>query len=421
MGDTIEVEIGDIGARGDGIAISDGVKYYVPFAAPGDIARISKPDDRGKSAIIELISPGPERATPDCRHFGACGGCALQHITPTAYGLWKQALVETALRHRGFDDVMVDEPIIVAPGSRRRAMLKFRGTKAGGTLGFNAAGSATIVDLTACPVVDARIEALFDPLRVFLAGIIGNAAAKITLTATETGIDMMIGAGSDPDIETLERLAAFASKQDLARVSWLAGDVRAGPETIVERRQPIIHFGATAISPPAGGFLQSTEAGEAALRDRIIESLGDRPMKVLDLFSGCGAFALPMAERYPVHAVDADANMLTALSLAHRHAGGLKSLTTERRDLYRRPLSADELKGYDAIIFDPPRAGAREQAGQIANSEVPLAIGISCNPATFARDARILANGGYRLDRVTPIDQFLWSAHVELIGVFRAA
>lgn len=416
MTELVELRIDSIGARGDGVAMLDGEKLFVPYGAPGDVVRVEKPG-RPRCAIVELVRPGPHRAQPVCDHFGACGGCALQHLKPEIHRGWKRTLVREALGHRGLGDVEVANPVVVAAASRRRATLRFRGTGAKAILGFNAARSDRIIPIDACPVTVAPIVALLAPLRRLLVAVIpAGEAAVITMTSTTTGIDLVIEARGQPDLATRERIAAFAGDGDLARVSWNSG---AEAEAIIERRRPVILFGKIAISPPAGAFLQPTKEGEDAMRDLLLAALGDGTRRLLDLFSGCGTFALPLARGGPVHAVDADPLMLGALVAASRDAAGLKAVTVERRDLFRNPVRAAELDRYDTVIMDPPRAGARAQAQEIAASKVPFVAAVSCNPATFARDARTLIDGGYRLGKVTPIDQFPWSAHIELVGIFR--
>ncbi|MFQ5534926.1 MAG: class I SAM-dependent RNA methyltransferase [Sphingomonadales bacterium] len=423
MTETTEIKIESIGARGDGVAHIAGAPCYVPFSAPGDIVRVPNQrhrDQRAKTGMIEIVTPGPDRTAPSCRHFGRCGGCVLQHIKHDAYTTWKRDLVRTALSHRGLDKVIVESPIVVSPGSRRRTTLRFRKTRQAGVLGFNAPKSDRIVDIACCPVLAATLEAMLEPLRDLLAVIIPtNGRAELALTATETGIDLVLKAEFEPDLAVRERIACFAESHDLARVSWRRDEDDIGPETLVEHRRPMVHFGSVMISPPAGAFLQPTEQGESFLRQRALASLPDNATQAIDLFAGCGAFALSMAERCAVHAIDSDARMVAALTAASHQGAGLKAVTAEKRDLFRRPVIAPDLDRYDVVIIDPPRAGARAQVEQIAKSRVPVVVGVSCNPATFARDARILIDGGYRLDSVTPVDQFLWSAHVELLGVFR--
>ena len=424
MTEQVEVRIESIGARGDGVARLDGEKLFVPYSAPGDVVRVAKPGRSGgqpRCSIIELVRPGPDRAQPVCGHFGVCGGCALQHLKPEVHRGWKRSLVREALGHRGLGDVEVADPVVVAPGSRRRATLRFRKTGADAVLGFNAARSDRIVPIDACPVTVAPIVALLAPLRQLLVAVIpAGEVAVITMTSTTTGIDLVIEARVHPDIAIRERIAAFAEAGDLARVSWRHGiGAGAEAEAIVERRRPVIQFGEIAISPPAGAFLQPTKEGEDAMRRMLLAALGDGSRRILDLFSGCGTFALPLARGRAVHAVDADALMLGALVAASRDAAGLKAVTVEQRDLFRTPVRAAELDRYDIVIMDPPRAGARAQANEIAASKVPIVAAISCNPATFARDARTLIDGGYRLGKVTPIDQCPWSAHVELVGIFK--
>ncbi len=409
-GRTIDAEVGSIGGRGDGIAETEEGRFYIPFTLPGDRLRLTVRG--GEVTAAERVADGPDRRPPQCRHFGDCGGCALQHVDDVAYAAWKRERVVEAHARRGLDaDVALT--IRIAPGSRRRVRLGARAIAKGLVLGFKARRSHRLVDVSECPVARPEIVALLSPLRDALSDCLsGGAAAEVSVTSADGGLDVAVDTGTALDLAKRERLADIATRADLARLSW-------ADEPVVQRRPPRALFAGIAVDLPLGAFLQPTEAGEAALRDIIAAALGPAEM-VADLFAGCGAFSVPLAMAGKhVRAFDAADGQSDALSRASRDPRLGARLTAETRDLERRPLAASELAALDGIALDPPRAGAAAQIREIAASAVPVVAYASCNPSTFARDARTLVDGGYRLETVTPIDQFLWSAEVELAGVFR--
>lgn len=420
-----EVTIAEVGARGDGVAPLDGTKVFVPFTVAGDRARVrvsEATDGAGKGEglrgeVLDLLEPGPGRGTPACRHFGTCGGCSLQHMGDAAYAAWKVDLARGALARVGLADVAMEPLFRTPPGARRRA--RFAALKRGQRLwfGFNERMSHRVVDLEECPVLIPVLAALVEPLRALLRDLLPEGGSCDALaSALEGGIDLLLIGPKTLDRAARERLVAFDAG-GVVRLSWQADD-RGSPEPIAHRQPVAARFGGVAVTPPPGAFLQASAEGEAALVGAVLDAMGEmggEAKRVADLFAGLGTFAVPLARRAAVHAVEGDAPALAALN---RAAGALR-LTTERRDLFTDPLTAKELARFDAVVFDPPRAGAAAQARALAESKVPLVVGVSCNPATFARDARALADGGYRLERVRPVDQFLWSAHLELVGVFR--
>lgn len=420
-GEVVELTIESIGARGDGIAHRKGAPVFVPFSAPGDHlrARLGLSREQGFAAeIVEILEQGKDRTEPACRHFGICGGCALQHVEDAAYAEWKRELVRSALAHRGLGGVAIAELIRTPPGSRRRANLKAMRRADETLLGFFERSSRRVVDVAECPVLAPEIERFIPPLRDLLGQLLRpGEQAEIDVTAAANGLDVTIAAGFDAHMATRTILARFADDNDLARVSWLSKG-KETPETVVARREVAVDFAGIPVAPPPGAFLQPSAAGEAALIERVTAACAGAK-NIADLFSGCGTFALPLAREARVHAVEGDAAMVAALVAAAKREGFGNKVTAETRDLERRPLRAGELARFEAVVFDPPRPGAKIQAIEIARSNVPVAVAVSCNPATFARDARILVDGGYRIENVTPLDQFLWSAHVELIAVFR--
>lgn len=413
----VELTVGEIGARGDGLADHGGWRVYVPLTVPGDRIRVQLDQPRGDGIagrLIDILEPGPDRAEPPCPHFGVCGGCALQHLADRVYADWKRAQVVTALGRAGLIGIDVAPTVRTPPAGRRRAT--FAATRRGGrvTLGFNERQSHRIADISGCLVVEPGILTLLGPLQDLLTAILPDGAAlDVTVTALEGGLDVLLTGGPEPGLDARERLAAFAEARDIARLSWRRSP-SSPPEPVAARRPVHVRFGGVAVPVEPGAFLQASAEGEAALVDAVLAAAGDA-RKIADLFAGLGTFSLPLARAAAVHAVEGDPSAIATLSSAART---LPNVTTARRDLFEDPLTASELSRFDALVFDPPRAGAREQSTRIAESAVPVVVAVSCNPATFARDARILTDGGYRLERVTPVDQFVWSAHIELVARF---
>ncbi len=422
----LEVTIEGLGARGDGYATLGETIVYVPYTQTGDRVRIRLTGTRAGSAkgeVLELLVEGPGRTEPPCPHFGPCGGCALQHLETETYSAWKAALLSQALAHRGFDKVAIRPMVRIPPGTRRRAVLAAEKQPAGVLLGFHGRASHAVIDLSTCLLLTPALTALLPALRGVLAKVLAEGArAEVTATETETGTDILIAAPGQPNLAARQALASFAEEADLARLSWAeAGrEGRAGPpEAVVARRPAHLHFGAVAVEPPAGGFLQPSAAGQAALCDAVLDYLPGGCGAAVDLFCGCGTFTFPLSAQSRVLAVDSAEAAVAALWAAARRADLAARVAVEVRDLDRAPLLADDLADFDVALFDPPRAGAREQAVQLAASKVPAVIAVSCNPNSFARDARILVNGGYDLVEVTPVDQFPWSGHLELVAKFK--
>lgn len=391
-----------LAGRGDGVT-ADG--RFVVGAAVGDTVRFE--------AGGTIIDPGPGHVAPPCRHFPECGGCQLQHITDADYGDFVVDRIVRALAHVGVVPGSV-APVALSPAkSRRRASL--RAVKQGGklTLGFNAGASHRIVDIQQCEVLLPELFDLVSPLRALLKGALRDGqGAGITLTASDTGVDVLLANVAAERLDAIEQLTAFAAANDLARLSVEGAH---GVETVALARMPLLAMGGVPVALPPAPFLQATREGEAALVSAVLEAVGDAA-KVADLFCGLGTFALPLSERAKVLAADAAGPAVAALEAAARQYR--RTLLTTHRDLFRRPLTAEELGVFDAVVFDPPRAGAQSQAAALAQSKVPVVVGVSCNPNTFARDAETLMKGGYRLERLWPVAQFRWSTHVELVAKF---
>ncbi|MDA8231964.1 MAG: class I SAM-dependent RNA methyltransferase [Magnetospirillum sp.] len=415
----VELEIAAVGARGDGVANLSGEAVFVPFTVAGDrvLARIEGRRGEGlAAALIEVLAPGPDRVPALCPHYARCGGCSLQHLADQAYAAWKRELLVTQLARHGLGAAPVEPLVRVAPGSRRRAAFAFMRRRNDTLLGFHARASHAVIDVETCPLMAPEPIGLLPPLRRMLSAVVPEGGGDVVATLTEGGLDVLVEAEARLDLFDRERLAAFADENDLARLSWR----RPGSgviDPVARRHAPVVRFAGVAVEPPPGAFLQPTGAGERAIAERVADAVGDA-RTVADLYSGCGSFTMPLAAPGRiVHAVEGEDASVRALEAAARQAG--LGVTAEVRDLARRPLLSHELGRFQAVVLDPPRAGAVAQAEQLASAGPPAVVAVSCNPATLARDLRILVDGGYRLDSVTPIDQFPWSAHLEAVAVLR--
>lgn len=407
---TAEVRIAAVGARGDGVAESGSGPVYVPYTAPGDLARVKLRGERG--VLTELIEKSPLRTEPPCEYFGVCGGCALQHLETEFYRAWKRDLVVNALKREGFEETIVGALIACSPSSRRRAAFAVLHRKQGIVFGFNARRSSEIQNIAECRVLAPDLSSRMAGFRK-LAAVIPNRAFDMAVTLCDNGADIDVQCRDAEFFRAheIERLADVMRSEGFIRLT-LNG------EPVLEFEKPAVSFGGVPVAIPPGAFLQASREGEAALIGHVLKHIG-AANRVADLFCGCGTFALPVSSQAQVDAFDADRDAVAALDAASRNARLKHPVAATARNLFDQPLMAEELKSYDAVIFDPPRAGAKAQAGELARSQVPLVIGVSCSPATFARDAAILREGGYALSQVTPVDQFVYSAHVELVGVFR--
>lgn len=402
-----------MGRHGEGIAHDpddpEGAPVYVPFTLPGETVRAAVEGRRGR--LLEILRPDPARIAPFCPYFARCGGCAAQHWREEDYRAWKRGLVVAALRHRKLDAPVA--ALVDAHGAgRRRATLHVRFPRGHALAGFMEYRSHRLFDLDSCPILAPPLARAPEIARIVAAPLGGQVTAlDVQFTATDAGLDCDISGAVAVLADRAPALAEAASRCDLARLT-------VNREPVVERRPPTLRTGRATVALPPGGFMQATLAGEAALTRLVTDGIGDA-RRVADLFCGTGPFALGLAERASVHAVDSDAAALEALDGGARGTGGLKPVTIERRDLFRRPLAAAALDRFEAVVFDPPRAGAEAQAKELANSGVATVVAVSCDPASFARDAAILAGGGYRIAAVVPVDQFKYSAHVEIVAVLR--
>lgn len=444
-----ELTIEALGAGGDGIARRDGAKLFVPGALPGERVRaeLGRAASGGAVArVLERLSNSPARVAPPCQYFGLCGGCVAQHIAARPYAEWKAGVIREALAHRGLTDIAM-APLIASPrASRRRARLA-AALPAGGrvpkgevALGFRRRRGHEVTAIESCAVLLPVLNGLLRPLSGLVAEI-GGGVTEVSLTRAHEGIDVILhGLAAPPSLATRETLAGFAQSHGIQRLSVESPapgrgggggkrrrERRPAPmlETIVQPGAVQARFAGIPVDAPPSAFLQPTAAGEAAIQRLVRDGLAVAELaprkggvRIADLYAGLGGIGFALAGGGGrVAMFEGSAEMAGAAEAAARRAG--VSVTAEARDLARRPLGVDELKPYDAVIFDPPRAGARAQAEALAASRVARIAAVSCHPPSFARDARILTDGGYRLSALTPIDQFLWSSHVELVAIFR--
>ena len=415
MSRPVRLIIERMGAQGDGVGVDDaGRRVFTPLTLPDETVEAEVEGDRGELKAVTTASP--ERALPPCRYFGACGGCALQHWAASPYTAWKTGLIREALAREGLD-AQILPAFVTAPGTRRRIALHARRRGRETVVGFKTRRSWAVQAIEDCVIADPRLNAALPALRRLAEPFFEHPKSAPTLhaTATATGVDVDVtgvearGGGLSADARV--RAAEAAAAGDFARVT-LAGEI------LYQARAPMVRLGPAAVALPPGGFLQASAEAERAMAAAVVQAV-EGAGRVADLFCGAGTFTFTLAQRSGVIALDSSREAIAALAGGRAATPGLKAIEAEARDLFRRPLLAAEMKRLDAVVFDPPRAGALDQAREIAASAVPLAVGVSCNPQTFARDAAVLAAAGFRLETVLPVDQFLWSAHVELVGVFR--
>ncbi|ARO22765.1 class I SAM-dependent RNA methyltransferase [Rhizobium sp. S9] len=410
---TETVTIEKLGAQGDGIASNAGGPVYVPFSLPGEMVAIARVKSHG--TIMSIAAPSPDRQEPPCRHFGpdgvngTCGGCTLQHLADGPYRAFKRQLVVDALKSKGLTPD-VGEIVPAHPGERRRVVFAARRTEKDMLIGFNQAESHHIVAIEECPISSPGIVARLPAIKAIAASLATSAEPfRIAVLETLSGLDLAV--------DEIKKLSDPQRRKAIETVLGLRGIARVtlNGEILVEPAKPIIDFDGVEVSPPAGGFAQATKPAEEAMAALVLAHVG-KAKRIADLFAGAGTFSLRLARIGRVHAVEAEATALAALDQAARKTQGLKPVSVEKRDLFRRPLMTQEFKPYDAVVFDPPRAGAEFQCRELARSAVKKIAAVSCNPLTLARDLAILVEGGYRITGVTPIDQFLWTSHVEVVA-----
>ena len=418
-----ECRIARIGADGDGIAaLPDGAPLYLAGTLPGEVVRAMPVARRGEGwagAVEAVTAPSPERRDPPCPHFGACGGCALQHWQDAPYRAWKAGLLEAALCRAGYAATLA--PLVATPpGERRRMDFALRRQGGAVLVGLHAARASGVVDIASCPVLHPGLVSLVAPLRGVLRGLRllrreGSAVANLL----DNGVDLLLRSDAAPDTADRVALAAFATTQNLCRISWAQGE--AAPETLCLLRRPVVTLSGVAVQPPPGGFLQASAAGAAAIVAAGLDGLPpDLPARarVVELYAGCGTLSFALAGRARVAAFEGDAASVAALRAAAHGQGLAGRITVTQRDLARRPVSTGELQGAAAVVLDPPYGGAAAQMGPIAAARPERVVYVSCNPAALARDAAVLRAAGYAVAGSVAIDQFLWSARLESVVVF---
>ena len=410
---TERLVIHHVGHFGDGVAIDGGQQIYVPYALSGEVVDVLPlPGHPDRRVLTHIVTPSPDRVEPFCPHFGICGGCAIQHWQPQSYRAWKRQLVVDTLSHSGIESPLDD--LIDAHGAGRRRMTLHARQSQSDILriGFAAAGRHEIIAIDRCPILDPAldggIEAAND-IAELLRPV--SKPLDIQVTASDNGLDIDVRGSGPLDTAMLSQLSRLAEKHQLARLT------RHG-ELVIMRKAPTVQIGKAKVTLPPGSFMQPTVAGEEALAQLVFDKSKGAKL-IADLFCGIGPFALRLAEKFGVSAFDNDAVAIASLQNAVKSTQGLKPVKAEARDLFRRPLMPQELRDYDCVVFDPPRQGAQAQCQQLAASKIKLVVAVSCNPATFARDARILIDGGFKIESVTPVDQFRHTPHVELVARFR--
>ena len=399
-----------LGARGDGVASSDAGAIYVPYTLPGEIVEVDPwPGHPDRRNLLRVETTSPARVPPICPHFGVCGGCALQHWDAAPYRAWKREAVVAQLRHAGITAGVADLIDAHGEGRRRAVFHARRATHDILQVGFAALRAHRIIPIDRCPILAPGLAGVIDAAWAIAEALKPTAKPlDIQATATDTGIDVDVRGSGPLTPPLIQALARVADTHGLARIT------RHG-ELITQRATPTVQIGRATVTLPPGVFLQATALGEETLARLVLEHVGSAKT-VADLFAGVGPFALRLAERAHVLAADSDAAAIEALRRAGATTPGLKPIAAEQRDLFRRPFVAPELVGFDAVVFDPPRQGAEAQARELGKSRIPIIVAVSCNPVSFARDAKILIEGGYRLGEVTPVDQFRYSAHVEVVA-----
>lgn len=387
-----------------GLGKLDDGRTLLPRVLPGEEVEVDR------DGTVRIVTPSVDRVAAPCRHFKTCGGCAMQHASDAFVAEWKQEIVRKAVSAQGIQAEF--RPIAISPAhSRRRAKLSGQRTKKGVLLGFHAKGSDTIIGVPDCQLITPGLRAAFLALEALIM-MAASRKSQVAFTVTETtvGPDIVVETEKELTPQLRVELAAFAQVHHVARLVWQ-------DEVIVTMTPPAQDFGGVSVVPPAGAFLQATAHGEAVLRDAVIEVVGNAA-RVVDLFAGSGTFALPLSKNAEVHAVEGEADMIAALDRGWREGTGLKRVTSATRDLFRRPLEPDELSKFDAAVIDPPRAGAEAQIATLAESKIKRIAMVSCNPVTFARDAKVLIAAGYTLNWIQVVDQFRWSPHVEVVASF---
>lgn len=409
----LTLRIGELGRHGDGVGQiegdSDASTVFVSHVLPGELVVARTTGNRGD--VIEILEPSPERVEAFCKHFGRCGGCAAQHMSKTVYQDWKTGVVETALKNKNLE-VDVLEMRDAHGDGRRRVTYHARIENGKVRVGFMPSRSRELIKIDTCPILS---DALKDSPAMAreLAEPFAKSVRELDIAITETaqGLDCDLRGADELNYDIHVSLAELADKWDLARIT-LDGVIE------LERRKPLLPIGDISLPLPPGSFLQATELGEHTLSDMVVAEIKDAK-RVADLFCGTGPYALRLATTATVYAADSNKIAIEALQNGYSHTVGLKLVEAEVRDLFRNPLYRDDLDEFDAVVLNPARAGAQAQSEELAASDVGLVVYVSCDPATLARDAEILVEGGYQFQYITPVDQFKYASHIETVSVFR--
>lgn len=406
MAETLTIDA--LGAGGDGVVETGGERLFVPYTLRGETVEAEPAGNRAR--LLRVLTPSPDRIAPACRHFGTCGGCALQHMAEAPYLAWKRSVVERSFALHGIAAPV--EPVVAgAPGSRRRAVFSAVRTASGVAVGFNRRGSEEIVAIDECPVLASGLARRLPLFRDIAARAFrSKRRGRMAVVLADNGLDIAVEGAGRPDRDALAALGGFGTDVSIARLT-LDGT------TVFLNRRPELSAGTVTLFPIPGGFVQASRFAEDAMAAVALDHVGNAG-PIADLFAGIGTFTVRLAARAAVTAVEGDAALLAGLDAALRAARGLKPVAARRRDLFANPLAPVELNAFAAVLFDPPAAGAKAQSEALAASKVPRVVAVSCNPATLARDARILVDGGYRLERVVPVDQFHWSPEIEVVATF---
>jgi 23S rRNA (uracil1939-C5)-methyltransferase len=390
-----------LNSRAEGVT-ADGTR--VPRALPGEEIAL------GKENKFKIILPSKDRITPVCAHYKGCGGCSMQHATQSFIKDWKSNVIKSCLSARGLETII--KPILTSKtNSRRRVTLHGMKTKKSVTVGFFKRNTHELISTPSCELVNPEILSAFSLFEeITLIGATRKSIIEISVTVSKEGLDLNILNGKKLDNQSIMKITGLCERFNIARITW-------NEDLLANFLNPTIVFQGIAITPPPNAFLQATEQGQEILITNAMLSVFDSD-KVIDLFSGCGTFTLPAAKRSEVLAIDKTKSMLTAIDQAWRETTGLKKVTSRSQDLFKEPVGKEELNSFDAAIIDPPRVGAEAQSHELAKSHIKRISSVSCNPRTFSRDAKILVDSGFKLDWVQPIDQFLWSSHIELVAQF---
>ncbi len=412
------LEIEEVGVNGDGVSHHEGRPWYIPFSATGDVLNVRQTESRGRGFVGEIVDiqgASSDRIKPACRHFGTCGGCNLQHISAPALSDWKQGRIRQALEKAGLETPVIHPTITSSEHSRRRVEFVASKRKKGVMIGYHLRRSHQIFDVGDCPVLTPDLLSLVKPMRHMLSKIMPrNSQARLTLTRTINGPDLLISGTLTDDLTMRETVAEFGHEAKLCRIA-IFDETEKRLEVIAAAKPPLIQIGDHQVALPPGGFLQATEEGQETLISLMLEALPS-DAKILDLFCGCGSFTLPASDKArSVHGIEGDESRVNALRMTVNSQ--MLPVSVETRDLFRRPLMPQEFLPFDTVVIDPPRAGAAAQITELAQSTIQKVIFISCNPTSFARDAKTLCDAGFNLGAITPIDQFRWSPHTELFAV----